>query len=192
MSRISSASLEQYVPLFGAGASPTMRVYANAPETALAVSTLGTVMSTGGVLPFRLIELVRLRIAFHNQCRVCMAQRYTDGAGDTIDEGLVCSLEKPHEAADLTESERSALAFADRMATDHLSVSDETFDELRRHYSNAELMDLCFHIAWYVGFGRMNAVLEVDPSDAPEHFSTGAERLTPWAPTTGAVVGTAR
>lgn len=142
-------------------------------------SAIGARIRAGGVLPFRLIELIRLRISFHNQRRVCIAQRYTVAAGDNLDEGLICSLGKPHEAPALSESERVALAFADRMATEHLTVSDATFDELRRHYPDTELMDLCFHIAWYDGFGRMNAVLEVDPLDRLGYLNTPGERLTP-------------
>ena len=81
-------------------------------------------------MPGRLIELVRLRIAFHNQCRSCMAIRYSTGLNDGLTEGLVCSLERPQEAEDLTDSERAALAYADLMATDHLAVDDALFDRL--------------------------------------------------------------
>ena len=42
-------------------------------------------------LPERLIELVRLRVAFHNQCRSCMAIRYKDAIEDGLTEDLVCS-----------------------------------------------------------------------------------------------------
>jgi alkylhydroperoxidase family enzyme len=165
MTRIPPAPGHSYEAVFGSAATPTLQVYANAPQVARAVTTLGEALTTQTLLPFRLIELVRLRVAFHNQCRVCMARRYTDSDGSPLDEGLVCSLERPQEAPELTEAERAALAFADQLATDHLSITDTTFDELRLHFSDAELMDLGFHVAWFVGFGRLNAALDLDPPE---------------------------
>ena len=62
-------------------------------------------------------------------------------------------------AGDLSPAEKSALAFADRMATDHLSISDDTFADLRSHFRQAEIMDLCFQVATFVGYGRMGSAL---------------------------------
>ncbi|MGH7389553.1 MAG: carboxymuconolactone decarboxylase family protein [Candidatus Rokuibacteriota bacterium] len=59
--------------------------------------------------------------------------------------------------------ERAALEFAGRMATDHLEVDDGVFAELRRHFSEAEIVELGVSTALFVGFGRFNAVLGIDP-----------------------------
>lgn len=91
-----------------------------------------------GRLPARLIELLRLRVAFHNQCRSCMAIQYSSALDNVVTENLICSLEKAQEADDLTAAEKAALAYADKMATDHLSVTDETFAELGRYFDVAE------------------------------------------------------
>src|SRR6202000_1740076 len=70
----------------------------------------------GGTLSRRLAELIRLRIAFHNRCRSCMAIRYGEALDDGVTDDLVCSLEKPYDAPDLTDAERAALRFADLFA----------------------------------------------------------------------------
>jgi alkylhydroperoxidase family enzyme len=72
-----------------------------------------------GWLLARLIELLRLRVAFHNHCRSCLAIRYSS-ALDVVTQNLICSLEKAQEADDLIAAEKAALAYADKMATDHL------------------------------------------------------------------------
>src|SRR6266540_2306017 len=72
-------------------------VMAHQPELAKAVVGFAGAMWSGHTLPRRLLELVRLRIAFHNQCRSCMAIRYQSAIDDGLDEGAVCSLEKPFE-----------------------------------------------------------------------------------------------
>jgi alkylhydroperoxidase family enzyme len=181
MSSIPSADPAVYEAVFGADASAAERVFAHSPAIALAYLAFGDTARKHGVLPFRLVELVRLRVAFHNQCRLCMSLRYEGPEGAPVDEGLVCSLEKPHEAEDLTPAERAALAYADRMATDHLSIGAEMFADLRRHFTDAELMELCFRVAANVGFGRMAAVLDVIPRDELPDQLRADGTVTPWA-----------
>ena len=105
--------------------------------------------------------------------------RYSDALDDGVTEGLVCSLEKPHESDDLSPAEKSALDFADRMATDHLSISDDTFADLRTHFSEAEIMDLCFQVATFVGYGRMGSALAMI-DDLPVEYADPDAVLAPW------------
>jgi AhpD family alkylhydroperoxidase len=164
---------------FGPDASEVLQVYAHAPGIAKAMLGYAEAVAKATTLPPRLLELLRLRVAFHNQCRSCMALRYQTAIDDGVTEDLVCSLEKPYEAPDLSEAERTAIAFADRMATDHLSINDQTFQNLRRHYSDAHVMEICFRVASFVGFGRMKAVLDFVPEDLPERFAKSGV-VTPW------------
>ena len=80
-----------------------MRMFAHSPELAKGLIGFGGALKVNRTLPDRLVELVRLRVAFHNQCRSCMAIRYTDAVADGLTEDLVCSLEKPMEADDLSD-----------------------------------------------------------------------------------------
>ena len=59
--------------------------------------------------------------------------------------------------------ERAALRFAELMAGDHHQVGDAMFAELRRHFSEAEIVELGVSTALFVGFGRLNAVIGIDP-----------------------------
>jgi AhpD family alkylhydroperoxidase len=179
MSRVPPASRELYEPLFGESAPLRQQVYAQAPGIAGPYLQFMTALRENATLPRRLVELVRLRVSFHNQCRTCMSIRYADGLEAGIDEGLVCSLERPEEAADLTDAEKAALAFADRMATDHLSVTDETFQQLYQHFGTQEVMELCFQVATFVGYGRMGAVLAMT-DDLPSEYADPDAVLAPW------------
>jgi AhpD family alkylhydroperoxidase len=165
--------------LFGEDAPLRQQIYAQRPELATKYVEFGTVLREERLLPDRLVELVRLRIAFWNQCRSCMALRYEDAIADGLTEDLVCSLERPQEADDLTEAERVAIAYGDLMATNHLAVDDETFERLREHFSEPEIVELCLNVAWFVGFGRMAATLNF-VEDLPERFRREGERITPW------------
>jgi alkylhydroperoxidase family enzyme len=178
MARLQPAPVDQYAPRFGADAPLRVRIYAQRPELAEQFVAFGQFLRDHHVLPARLLELVRIRVAFHNQCRSCMAVRYGYGIADGLTEELVCSLEKPEEAPDLTDAERAAIAYADKLATDHHAITDATFEELEAHFSEAEIMELCFHTAFYVGFGRMAMSLDMT-DDLPEGYREDGT-VTPW------------
>ena len=149
MSRIAGLPVEQWDPdlrakLQSAGIDPSQKQYrasaimAHAPHMAKAnMAYLGTA-TQGQTLSPRLLELVRLRLAFHNQCRSCMAMRFQAAVSDGLTEDLVCSLEKPSEAPDLTEREKAALEYADVFAINHFAITDDTFRKLREHFSEAD------------------------------------------------------
>lgn len=179
MSRIPPAAPEVFAPLFGDQAPLRQQIYAQADHLAADYLAWMVALRTNSILPGRLVELVRLRVAFHNQCRSCMAIRYSTGLDDGITDGLVCSLEKPQEGDDLTEAEKAALAYADLSATDHLQIDDGTFARLREHFSNAEVMDLCFQVATFVGYGRMGSALAMI-DDLPDGYQDPAAVLAPW------------
>ena len=142
------------------------------PEVAAAVGGVTAAVRETGGLPPRLMELVRLRIAFHNQCRSCMSIRYQSAIDDGLTEDAVCSLERPAEAADLTEGERAALRFADLFATNHLAIDDAVYDDLRTHFSEDQLVALGLHCALCVGLGRLAATWHV-VDDLPDEFRGG-------------------
>jgi AhpD family alkylhydroperoxidase len=179
MSRIPPAPPEQYVPLFGEHPPLRQQIYAWNPRVAVPWVEFSTRFHAVSDLPARLLELVRLRIAFHNQCRSCMAIRYSAGAEAGVTEDLVCSLERPAEAPDLTAAEKAALGFADLFATDHLAITDATVAGLREHFSEPELVELLFQVAMFVGMGRMNAVLDL-VDDLPEEYAERGTVLAPW------------
>ena len=145
------------------------RMLAHAPELAMGLLAFGGAMTTKRTLSERLIELLRLRVAFHNQCRSCMAIRYR-AANAEISEDEVCSLEQPHEAESLNDRERLAVELGDRFACNHLSIDGAFFDDLKALFSEAEIAELLMHCALYVGVGRLAAVLDMT-EDLPDGFN---------------------
>jgi AhpD family alkylhydroperoxidase len=61
-----------------------------------------------------------------------------------------------------TPAERAALRFADEMTGVGGHVSDETFVELRRHFSEREVVELTLAVAAENFFNRLNAALGVE------------------------------
>jgi AhpD family alkylhydroperoxidase len=187
MSRIAKLAPENWDPRLRDAIRPEQlsdleqgltRFFAHCPEQALGLMKFGGALKQNRGLPDRLIELVRLRIAFFNQCRSCMAIRYTDGVAAGVTEDLVCSLERPQEASDLSPAEKVAIRYGELMATDHLAISDATFAELREHFSEAEIVELGMTCAFFVGFGRLGATWHM-VEELPAAFQA-AETIAPW------------
>jgi AhpD family alkylhydroperoxidase len=157
-----------------------MRVFAHNPDLAKGVLGFGMNLYQSTHLPRRLVELVRLRIAFHNQCRSCMAIRYQSAMEDGLTEGAVCSLERPQEAADLTAPEKAALAYADISSTNHFAIDDTTFAELRQHFNETEIVELGAFIAFFIGYGRLSAAWHL-VDDLPEGYQRDdGMTIAPW------------
>jgi len=154
------------------------RFFAHCPEQALGLMGFGGALKRNRTLPDRLVELVRLRVAFFNQCRSCMAIRYSDAVADGVTEGLVCSLERPQEAENLTAAEKAAIRYGELMATDHLAIDDALYEELRQHFTEAQIVELGMTVAFFVGFGRLAATYHM-VEELPEAFRK-AEKIAPW------------
>ena len=109
-----------------------------------------------------------------------MAIRYKDGQDDGITEDLVCSLEKPMEAENLSDAEKAAIHYGELFATNHLAINDKVYDNLRKYFSESEIVELSMTVAFFVGFGRLAASYHM-VEELPESFQANEEEtLTPW------------
>lgn len=187
MSRITKLAPEQWDARLVAAIQPDnltdleqglTRYFAHCPEQALGLMGFGGALKRNRTLPNRLVELVRLRVAFFNQCRSCMAIRYSDAVADGVTEGLVCSLERPQEAENLSAAEKAAIRYGELMATDHLAIDDAVYADLRAHFTEAQIVELGMTAAFFVGFGRLAATWHM-VDELPEAFKT-AESIAPW------------
>jgi alkylhydroperoxidase family enzyme len=64
----------------------------------------------------------------------------------------------------LTGRERAAIRFAEKLAVDHHKVDDSLWAEMRSHFSEAEIIELVAHTTLYIGFGRFNEIVGLDPA----------------------------
>lgn len=89
----------------------------------------------------RLTELVRLAVASTTLCQVCVAGRHAAAVSEGLTEELVAEIgaaEQPH----MTEREQVAVAFAVKLATDHLSITAQDRADLRAHFTPEEVVEL--------------------------------------------------
>lgn len=82
-----------------------------------------------------------------------------------------------------TAAERAALAFAEEMCRTPVEVPDAVFDELKRHFSETQIVDLTAAIAVENLRARFNRALEIPsdglcrlPADHPALHATAANQ----------------
>lgn len=117
-----------------------------------------------GVLEPRLKELIRLRIATLNGCVLCKTVRM---APTVVSESEAASGVDSADCAGFTERERAAIHFAEKMAVDHHNIGDADVAEMRRHFSDAEFLELAMMAGQYIGFGRVLAMLQLENASCP-------------------------
>ena len=47
---------------------------------------------------------------------------------------------------------------------DHHKVDDALWAEMRQHFSEAEIIELAAHTTLFIGFGRFNEIVGLDPA----------------------------
>ena len=63
----------------------------------------------------------------------------------------------------LSARERAALTFAEKLAADHQNIDDALWAATRRHFSEAEIIELVAHTTLYIGWGRFNEIVGLEP-----------------------------
>ena len=117
-----------------------------------------------GQLDARLKELVRLRIATLNGCKLCKTVRM---APATVSEAEAAEGVDDADSGNFTPRERAAIHFAERMALEHHGIGDHDVAEMRRHFTDGEFLELSMMTGQYIGFGRVLAMLQLEVAACP-------------------------
>jgi alkylhydroperoxidase family enzyme len=64
----------------------------------------------------------------------------------------------------LTARERAAIRFAEKLAVDHQKIDDAQWAEMRRHFSESEIIELVAHTTLFIGWGRFNEIVGIEPA----------------------------
>ena len=59
------------------------------------------------------------------------------------------------EHGDFTPAEKAVLRFTNAFYADHRAVPDAMWDELKRHYSEAEVIEIAWTVSAYIMLGKL-------------------------------------
>ena len=115
-----------------------------------------------GLLPHKLKEMVRIRISVAHQCGYCSTVRSNVARAEGLSEALVAELGDYAASDKFSAREKAALRYADLFkAGEHAIDRDEVYAELKRHFSDAEIIELGMMCAQTDGVGRFVKSLNI-------------------------------
>lgn len=138
-----------------------------APGIIKAMRGLDTYLAECGLEP-SLRELVKLRASQINGCAYCVDMHSLDARAGGETEQRLYALPVWHETPFFTERERAALLWTEKLtllSVDH--VPDEVYEQVRPHFTDAELANLTLAIATINAWNRFG----VGFRDVPGHYT---------------------
>lgn len=114
-----------------------------------------------------LLELVKSRASQINGCAWCLDMHSKDARALGETEQRLYLLPTWREAPCYTARERAALAWTEALTRLAITpeVSDELFEEARRHFDERELVDLTMAIIAINGWNRLNVAFRTTVGD---------------------------
>jgi alkylhydroperoxidase family enzyme len=118
---------------------------------------------TDGVLPMRVKDLVRMKIARTVGCRICQNTRFKLAEGHTVEDDYLSIDDVDN--GDYTDAEKAALRYVEAFCLHPEHVTDEMVADLRRHFDEAQIVELSILVAVVGGFASINSALNIAPDD---------------------------
>jgi|1185.fasta_scaffold610753_2 alkylhydroperoxidase family enzyme len=117
-----------------------------------------------GALDLRVKDLARMKIARTVGCRICQNTRFKVAEGHTVEDDYR-DIDDVDGSAVYTDGEKAALRYVEAFCLNAEFVTDEMVDELRRHFSEPQIIELTILVAAMSGFASINVALRIAPDD---------------------------
>jgi len=143
------------------------KVFGHNPEFGNVFTETVMAILKDGALPWRTKELLILKTTFESSCRYCVTQH------ERVAEMVGIAPETVAELADdgyltstvLSEAERALIAYAGQVCRDANDVPPKLWRTLKRHWTDAQLVEATFVISFYVAVSKFadSLGLELEP-----------------------------
>jgi AhpD family alkylhydroperoxidase len=110
-----------------------------------------------GVLPHKLKEMCRIKISVAHQCGYCSTVRSNLAKAEGLTEDMIGALLGDYNTSKyFTVREKAALRYAELFKQgEHAIDRDEVYDELKRHFSEQEIIELGLLCGMTDGVGKL-------------------------------------
>jgi AhpD family alkylhydroperoxidase len=130
-----------------------VQVWLLQPELGAAATRLVDAVYNKSILPVRVREAARIRIAYLNDCAVCLSFRADKVKAQGLGEEFYGAIGRTG-GGTLSDQERLAVEYAERFAADHTSIDDAFIERLRTCFSDPEIFDLTICLSAFLALGR--------------------------------------
>jgi len=141
---------------------PVVGVWQVRPEQGAAALAWTHANWRHSVLSTREREAARHRVAQLNGCLTCQSWRVDGFAEVGADEAFYDGVAEGRADPRYSRREQLAIELAERFSLSWTDIGEDFMYELRRHYTDEEVVDLMLCIAQYVAQGRLIHILGLD------------------------------
>lgn len=115
-------------------------------------------------LPLGLLELIKMRVSQINGCAFCISMHVPLARKHGVSDDQLHLLPAWREAPVFSPEERAALSWAEALTRlTGGDVSDDVYDEMRKHFSEKEVADLSFAVAEINAWNRLMICTRTPP-----------------------------
>lgn len=160
----------------------SQRVMAHKPELLEAFAALSKAVNnqTDQSIPSSLKYMIANAASLAAGCRYCVAHTAGGGSRAGVDDERIKALWE-FETSDLfSDAERAALAFAQAAAAVPNMVGDADFDNLRRHFTDYQIVEIVGVISVFGFLNRWNDTMATTLEDEPIEFAERTIRSKGW------------
>lgn len=134
-----------------------------APDALKAMYAINNYSKHCGLEP-SLLELIKIRASQLNQCGYCLDMHTKDARILGESEQRLYCLSVWRETPFYSERERAALALTEAVTLlPNGPISDELYEEVRRHFSEVETVNLVMSIITINGWNRLSVTFQTVP-----------------------------
>jgi alkylhydroperoxidase family enzyme len=140
------------------------RILARVPSYAKAMLRALLMSHTEGNIDHRLKEIIRVQLARFAGDPYFSTLRSKRAQAEGLDEETISAGSGDYDEDDrFTEAERLALRYSDLMYLNPQAIDKAFYDELKKHYSEAQIMELGAFVAFHYGMQCFMRTLDAQP-----------------------------
>ena len=150
------------------------------PELLKAFSGLaGTVFQSDGI-DMGTKQLIALATSLASGCKYCQAHTSHGAERAGVEEKKIADILNYSESEEYSESERAVLDLAFAAGKVPNQSNQEHFDNLKKHFSKKEIVDIVSVISLFGFLNRWNDTLGTALEEVPENFIKNKLKPTGW------------
>jgi uncharacterized peroxidase-related enzyme len=155
---------------------------ARRPEILRAFSELITQIWRTGTVPRGLKPLIAIVSSTAAGCRYCQAHETVDAQMRGVPEEKIAAIGDFERSPLYSDAERAALRFAREASVVPNEVTPASFEELRRHWDEGEIVEILAVIGLFGFLNRWNDSMATDLEDIPDAFARRTIGPHGWEP----------
>ena len=150
---------------FASGYGPfrnQVAVFAHVPPAVKHIMGLLLELKAAQSVNWRYIELAIVVTSKLNECHYCVAHHKPQLKVEGLSEATIDRLPDTANASDLDETDKLVVEYTIAVTQNAQRIPERLFQQLRAHFSEAEIVELTLRIALCGFFNRFNDSLQID------------------------------